>query len=225
MKRQFAVIGCGRFGRSIAKTIYSLGHDVMAVDKSMDVIQSIKDNVTHAVQADVTNEAVIRSLGLNNFDTIIVGIAGDMEASILVTVTAKESGAKYIVAKAQSDIHATVLSKIGADKVVFPESDMGERVAHNVISSNILDYIELSKDYSIVEISCLDSWEGKSLGELDMRRNYGINILAIKHGEKINISPNANVALQSDDILIAIGHIDDLKKIRSQPNIKQNNIT
>lgn len=213
--RQFLVIGLGRFGSSVAKALYSAGYEVMAVDKNMEIVQDIKDNVTHAVQVDITSEAAIKSLGLNNFDAVVVAIGTDLEASILVTLIAKEVGVKYIVAKASSDSHAKVLSKIGADRIVFPERDMGERIANNIISSSILDYIELSHDYSIMEVSALTEWWGRSLGQLDMRRKYGINVLAIKHDKKINVSPAADAVINEDDIIIAVGPNDNLKKLKS----------
>jgi trk system potassium uptake protein TrkA len=214
--KQFAVIGLGRFGSSIAKYLYSAGYEVMAVDKDMERIEAIKDEVTHAIQVDVTSEMAIKSLGLNNFDAIVVSIASDLESSILVTLTAKELGAKYIVAKARSESHAKVLSKIGADKIVFPERDMAERIAHNIISSNILDYIELSSEYSIMEVAALEEWKNKSLGQLDMRRRYGINVLAIKHGDKINVFPKAEDIINYDSVIIAVGHNDDLDRIRDR---------
>nr|WP_284703634.1 TrkA family potassium uptake protein [Clostridium swellfunianum] len=214
--KQFAVIGLGRFGSSIAKVLSSSGYEVLAVDKDMERIQGISDEVTHAIQADVTSESSIRSLGISNFDVVVVSIASDLEASILVTLMAKELGAKYVVAKARSESHAKVLSKIGADKIVFPERDMAERIAHNIISSNILDYIELSPEYSIMELAALEEWQNKSLGQLTMRRRYGINVLAIKHNDKINAFPNADDIIREKDVIIAVGHNDDLDKIRDR---------
>lgn len=213
MKKQFAVIGCGKFGSSVAKSIYSLGYEVLAVDKSMEIIQSIKDDVTHAVQADITNETVLKELGLNNYDTVVIGIGLDMQASIMAAITAKEIGVKYLVAKAQNDLHAKVLEKIGVDRIIFPERDIGERLASNLVSSNILDYIELSKDYSIMEINALPAWIGKSMKETNIRENYGLNILAIKHGKDITISPNSKTRIEEGDILVAVGHNDNFKKL------------
>jgi trk system potassium uptake protein TrkA len=212
--KQFLIIGLGRFGSSVAKALYRAGHQVMAVDNNMNLVESIKDKVTHSAQVDVTSELAVKNLGFNNFDTVVVAIGTNIEASILVTLTAKEEGAKYIVAKASSESHAKVLNKIGADKIVFPEKDMGERVAYNIISSRILDYIELSQDYSIMELSPLSEWQGKSLGQLNMRKRYGINVLAIKHENKINVSPKAEDLIKEEDIIIAIGENEDLKKIR-----------
>ncbi len=211
--KQFVVIGCGRFGSSVAKTLYKMGNDVLAIDGSEEIVQGISEEVTHAVQADATDEHALRSLGIRNFDVAVITIGSNIQSSIMATLIAKELGVKYVVSKAQNELHAKVLYKIGADRVVFPERDMGIRVAHNLVSSNILDYIELAPDYSIMEISALIEWEGKSLIELDIRSKFGINVMAIKHGNNINVSPKANDKIDKGDILVVIGHNDDLKKI------------
>jgi trk system potassium uptake protein len=214
--KQFAVIGLGRFGSSLAKSLSSAGHAVLAVDKDMENVQAIMDHVTHALQVDVTNEGAVRELGLNNFDVVIISIGSDLESSILATLIAKEIGVKYIVAKVSSEAHAKVLSKIGADKIVFPEKDMAEKVAHSIISSNILDYIELSPEYSIMELAALEEWKNKSIGQIDMRRRYRINVLAVKHGDKINMFPKAEDIIGDEDIVVAVGRNDDLTKIRDR---------
>jgi trk system potassium uptake protein TrkA len=211
--KQFLVIGCGRFGTSVAKTLYGLGYDVLAIDADEDVVQEVSDFVTHAVQANATDEASLKSLGARNFDVAVITIGSDIQASILITLILKELGIKYIVAKAQNELHAKVLYKIGADRIVFPERDMGVRVAHNLVSSNILDYIELAPDYSIVEIAALKDWAGKSLNGLDIRARYGINVMAIKHGAEINIAPKATDIIKKDDVLVVIGHNDDIQKL------------
>lgn len=214
--KQFVVIGLGRFGSSIAKTLYSLGHEVLAIDVDEEVVQDISDYVTHAVQADATDEATLKSLGIRNFDIAVITIGSDVQSSVLVTLLVKELGVKYVIAKAQNELHAKVLYKIGADRVVFPERDMGIRVAHNLCSSNILDYIELSADYSIMEVTALDEWENKTLKELNMRSNYGINIMAIKRGNDINIAPSADEVIKHGDVLVVIGGTDDIKNIERQ---------
>jgi trk system potassium uptake protein TrkA len=214
--KQFVILGLGRFGSSLARTLYALGHDVLAVDEREDIIQDISDSVTHAVQADATDENSLRALGLRNFDVAVVTIGSNIQASILVTLIVKELGVKYVVAKAQSELHAKVLYKIGADRVVFPERDMGVRLAHNLVSSNVLDFIELAPDYSIVEIAALPEWEGKTLKDLDMRARYGINIMAIKRDEEINISPRADDVIKTNDILVVIGSNEDLVRIENR---------
>ena len=183
--KQFVVIGLGRFGESVAKTLYSLGHDVLAIDMDEDSVQEISDSVTHAVQMDATDESALKTLGLRNFDVAVVTIGSNIQASVMITLLVKELGVKYIIAKGQSDLHAKVLYKIGADRVILPEKDMGIRVAHNIASSNILDYIELSEDYSILEIRALSIWVGKSLKELKLRSEE--KSMDIKTGEVLKI--------------------------------------
>lgn len=216
MKKQFVIIGCGRFGSSVAKTLCSMGYEVLVVDKNEETIQNIADRVTHAVQADATDENSIKSLGIRNFDVAVVTIGSNIQSSILVTLMVKELGVKYVIAKAQNELHAKVLYKIGADRVVFPEREMGVRVAHNLVSSNIMDYIELAPDYSIVEIATLDEWVGKSLIELNMRSEYGVNVMAIKHGPNIDISPDATDLIEEGDVLVVIGHNDDIREIEKK---------
>jgi len=213
MKKQFVVIGLGRFGTSLAKTLYSLGHEVLAVDENEEAVQDIVEHVTHAVQADATDESSLNALGIRNFDVAIIAIGNDMQASILVTLMVKELGLKYVVTKAMNDLHAKVLYKTGADRVVFPEREMGVRVANNLISSNILEYIELSDDYSIVETQTLKEWIGKNLIEINMRAKYGINVMAIKRGTGINISPKADDIIEEGDTLIVVGKNDDLNRL------------
>ena len=176
-KKQFVVIGLGRFGSSIATTLYSLGNDVLVIDKNEDLIQDIASEVTHAVQADATDENALKSLGIRNFDVAIISIGGDIQSSVMATLILRELGVKYIIAKGNGELHAKVLYKIGADRVVLPEKDMGVRVAHNIISSSILDYIELSSDYSIMEVKAFEDWVGKDLKSLDLRKKYGINVI------------------------------------------------
>lgn len=211
--KQFAVIGLGRFGSSIAKTLYNLGYDVLGIDKDEENIQSMADYMTHAVAADATDENTVKSLGLRNFDVVIVSIGQDIQSSILVTLILKELGVKHVIAKAQNELHGKVLYKIGADRVVFPERDMGMRVAHNIVSSNILDYIELSPDFSILEIAAVPEWFNKSLEQLKLRAHYGINVMAIKHNSHINISPGADDIIKEDDVLVVVGANDKIKKI------------
>ncbi|SHM11840.1 trk system potassium uptake protein TrkA [Caldanaerovirga acetigignens] len=211
--KQFVVIGLGRFGSSVAKTLYKLGYDVLGIDISEEIVQSLADSITHAVQADATDENTLKALGVRNFDVGIVSIGDDIQASILVTLILKEIGIKYVIAKAQNDLHGRVLYKIGADRVVFPERDMGVRVAHNLVASNILDYIELSPEFSIVELEAFPEWYDKTLGELKMRKNYGLNVMAIKRGEEVIVSPGAEDLITKGDILVVVGQNKDIEKL------------
>jgi len=210
--KQFAVIGLGRFGGSLAKTLYNMGHEVLGVDVSAENTQRMMDQLTQCVQADSTDEEVLKSLGLRNFDAVVVSIGHDMQASILTTVLVKEIGCKFVVAKANSALHGKVLEKIGADKVVYPERDMGERVAHSLSSSNVLDYIDVSSDYTIMEIVADEKFHGKTLGELSLRSKYGVNVMAIKRGESIEATPEADDVITRGDVLILFGKQQSLKK-------------
>jgi trk system potassium uptake protein TrkA len=207
------VIGLGRFGSSIAKTLYNLGYDVLGIDSDEEIVQSMSDSITHAVQADATDENTLKALGVRNFDVGIVSIGQDIQASILVTLILKEMGIKFVVAKAQNELHGKVLYKIGADRVIFPERDMGIRVAHNLVSSNILDYIELSPDFSIVEITAIPEWYDKTLKELDMRVKHGLNVMAIKRNEDVLVSPKADDVILKGDILVVVGQNKDIEKL------------
>ena len=204
-KKQFVIFGLGRFGMSVATTLSEAGYEVMAVDKNEEVIQEVSSIVTHAVQADATDADTLRSLGIRNFDIAVVAIGRDIQASIMVTLLLKEMGITYVVAKASSDLHEKVLNKLGADRVISPEQDMGVRIATNLMSGNIMDYIQLSEDYSVVEIIALPEWKGKTIRELNMRDKYGINIIAIERDKKITITPGADFILHQKDILVVVG--------------------
>lgn len=211
--KDFVVIGCGRFGQSVAKSLYAKGHDVMAVDIDPEKVQDISDCVTHAIEVDAMDEAALKTIGVRNFDVAVVSIGSDIQASILTTLIVKELGVKHVVAKAQNDIHAKVLYKIGADRVVFPERDMGVRLAHNLVTNNVLDYIELDPNYSVIEITALREWEGKTLKDLQLPTEYGVNVMAIKCGDDINISPYAEDVIKHGDILIVIGSTENINKL------------
>ena len=210
--QSFVILGLGRFGQSVAKTLYELGHEVLVIDENESLIQSISNHITYAMVGNVTDENVLKAVGIKNFDAAVVSTGKNLESSILVTQMLKEMGIKYILVKAQNELHARVLTKLGADRVVFPEQDMGVRVAHNLVSTNIIDYIELSPDYTIVEINAPKRWEGKTLKELNVRAKHGINIIAIKSRLKINVAPIADYIIKSNDILVVIGSKSDIDK-------------
>ncbi len=212
-QKQFAVIGLGRFGSSIAQTLFEMGHDVLAIDESEERVNSLAKYVTHAVQVDSTNEDALKSLGLEAFDVVIVSIGKNVQGNILTTLILKELGAKYIVSKAMTELHGKVLYKIGAHKVVSPERDMAIRIAHNLVSANILDFIELSPEYRIVEIKTPQGMTGKTLKELDFRAKFGATVIAVKSNEGINVSPGANDTIQENDIMVLVGSNESFKKI------------
>lgn len=212
-KKQFAVIGMGRFGFSVANSLSSMGFDVLAIDSDEQRTQAVSNIVTHAVSADSTEEEALRALGIRNFDVVVVAIGEDIQASILTTLILKDLGGPLIVVKAKNELHGKVLQKIGADKVIYPERDMGLRVAHHLVSPNILDYIELSDDYSIMDMKASSVMFGKNLIELNLRARFGCNVMAIKNGPKMNISPDASYRLKEGDILVIVGEKGDLTKL------------
>lgn len=215
-RKNFVVLGCGRFGYSVAITLYQLGHDVLAIDSNTDIVQHISDKVTQAVQADCTDEMVLKSLGLGNFDVAIVSIGSDLHSSIMGTLLAKESGVPYVLCKALDERQAKVLYKIGADDVVFPERDMAIRVARNLISKNITEYIELDPQYSIAEITVPNRWVGKNLHELNLRAGYGLNVIAFKRNDEIDITPDPKKKrFRENDLLVVVGKIEDIERIES----------
>ncbi|MDI2589590.1 TrkA family potassium uptake protein [Psychrobacillus sp. NEAU-3TGS] len=216
MQKEFVVIGLGRFGGSIVRELIDQGADVMAVDIATERVDEYATIATQAVVADTTDETVLKSLGIRNFEHVIVAIGDDIQSSILTTLMLKEIGVKKITVKAQNDYHEKVLRKIGADQVVHPERDMGIRIANNILSQNVLDYLELSDEHSIMEIKVNEKIAGKSLVDLDIRARYGINIVAIKRGNSINVSPPADENLQLNDVLIMIGADVDINRFEKK---------
>lgn len=215
MKKQFVVLGLGSFGASVAVTLQKLGCDVVAVDQDMELVTDIAEKVTYAMQADIENPKLLESLGSRNFDGMVVASSENLEGSILATLAAKEMGIPYILCKAHNERHAQVLRKIGADAVVFPEEEMGRKIAKNLVSANLADWIELSPDYSIVETAIPKRWIGKTLKELDVRRTYEVNVVGIREEEegRVEITPNPEMPLKEGMILMLIGANEALEKI------------
>lgn len=205
MKKEYVVIGLGRFGGSIVSELIKLEANVMAIDSSPSIVDEYANIATQAVVADATDESALTSLGIHNFEHVIVAIGENIQASILTTLILKEIGVPKLTVKAQNDYHEKVLKKIGADKIVRPERDMGVRVANNVVSNNILDYLELSEEYSIAELIVGGRIAGHTLADLNIRPKYGINIVAIKRNEEIIVSPHADEIILENDVLIVIG--------------------
>lgn len=211
---EFAVIGLGKFGLAVAGSLRSLGHSVLGIDKDEHVVNAASATITKAVQCDATEEQNLRSLGLRNFDVVVVAM-GDLQASILITLLLKELGVKEVIAKATSEHHGKVLYKIGADRVVFPEREMGVRVAHNISSSNILDMIELSPDYSIIEITPTKGLIGRTLQDLDLRNRYHINVIAIRRGTDINLTPKRDDRIEEGDTVVMVGKNENLRAVEA----------
>ena len=201
--KSFLVIGMGRFGTAVAQELTELGQEVLAIDENVESVQRIADDVTQVMQGD----AVLGAVGVRNFDCCIVAVGTDMEASILITVMLKDLGAQYIIAKARSTVHAKVLERVGADRVVLPESEMGCKLAQRLAHTNVVDFIGVSDEYSILEIHAPKSWVGRSLVQLDVRQKHKVNVLAVRHGEQgtLDASPKPDRAIEPDDLLFIMG--------------------
>ncbi|NHM29434.1 potassium channel family protein [Neobacillus terrae] len=212
MINSYAVIGLGRFGTSIATKLSDAGQEVLGIDINEERVEDANSVVTHAMIADTTEIEALKSIGIRNFDTVIVAIGNDIQASILSVLLLKELGVKKVIAKALNKLHGKVLYKVGADWVVHPERDMGERVAHQLLSPNVLNFIELSDKYSVEEIKIPDCMSNKSLRELDLRAKYNLSVIAIRHNSTIKISPSPDESIAKDDVLVVIGENADLAR-------------
>ncbi|MDE6182579.1 MAG: TrkA family potassium uptake protein [Eubacteriales bacterium] len=216
-KKQVAILGLGRFGQSVAKTLAESGCDVLCCDKDMENVNEMSKYGCHVFQADATDSQVLSEFGINNFDVVIVAIGENMEASILATMMAKDLGAKMVIAKARNDIQKSILEKVGADRVVLPERDMGKRIASTLIATNIIDYINLSDKFAIAEIEAHEKWIGKTILDSNIRAKFGVNIVAIKkYKEKdILVSPDPTTIIEQGDILVVVGETPSIEKINN----------
>ncbi|MEG1394315.1 MAG: TrkA family potassium uptake protein [Clostridia bacterium] len=214
--KSILIIGMGRFGRHLANKMTELGNDVMIVDKEESIVNELAPHFTNAFIGDCTNEGVLRGLGVSNFDLCFVAIGDNFQASLEITSLLKELGAKYVVSKADRDMQAKFLAKNGADEVVYPEHDMAEKLAIRHNAKNIFDFIELNNSYAIYEIAVVQEWVGHSLMELNIRKKYFINILAIKRENNIQPLPDANYVFKKEDHVIVIGKPDDVFKLSNR---------
>lgn len=212
--KSYLVVGLGRFGAEVARKLCQLGSEVLAMDTNNDLVQQISADVTHAVVADARDKDVLKALGVRNFDSAVVAIGNDLAASVLAVMNLKELGIPHIVCKAHDETHRQVLMKLGADQVVIPEKEHAARLARSLSSHNVLDYIELSGDYGIIEVPAPRNWAGKTLKELNVRAKLGLNIIAVKHDGEINVSPTAEYAISGGDILVALGDAIALEKVQ-----------
>ncbi len=203
--KQFAILGLGRFGQSIATSLLESGCQVLCCDRDIEIVNEMSKYGCHAVQADITDIHVLQEFGINNFDFVIIAIGENMESSILATMLTKELGAKFVISKAKNKLQKTILEKVGADRVVLPEMDMGKRIASTLASKNIIDYISLSEKFAILEVAPEKSWINKTIAESNIRAKVGINVVAIKRNEDIIVSPYPTEVIREDDILIAVG--------------------
>jgi trk system potassium uptake protein len=215
-KRQFAVIGLGRFGGSVCKELYSQGYEVLAIDFDEEKVREYSTLSTHAVNIDSTDESALKNVGIRNFEHVVVAIGDHIQASILTTLTLKELGIEKVWVKAQNSYHHKVLDKLGADLVVHPEFDMGKRIAHKMTSDKVIDFIDLEDEYSIVELYATKKIHNKTLIDLNFRAKYGVTILAYRRNKDMHISPSAAVELQEGDLLIVMGHKNDLDRFEEE---------
>ena len=220
MKQNFAIIGLGRFGGSICQTLVEAGQEVLAIDSSEDRVNEYMNIATHAVVANAKAEMTLRSLVIRNFDHVVVAIGEDIKASILVTLIVKEMGVPNVLAKAVNEYHARVLDKIGADMVVHPERDMGIRIAHKLVSRNILDYIELSSEFSLAEVRVTNpKFYNKTLAELNFRQRFGLTVVAIRRSKtEVIASPDASEIVRENDNLLVIGDTADVDLLDEKMN-------
>ena len=210
--KQFAVIGLGNFGLAMVQALASQGSEVLALDADEELVNRVRDIATQSVVGDGKDEQLLSALGLKDFDCVIVAQGRDMETNVLVSLLCKEMGVKMLVSRASSELHARVLEKIGVDKVVYPERDSAFRLAHNLVSQQVLDVIRLSDDYSLVELEVPAEWYGKTLKELNVRQSYGMNVIAIRRGGQTHISPSP------DDLLLPK---DSISVVSSNGNISR----
>ena len=222
MKGQIAVLGIGRFGYSLAHTLYERGHDVMAMDIDEKRVDGISSHVTHAVQGDATNEATLKDLGIGDFEIVVVAMGSTIENSVLSTLLLKKLGVHYVIARAVSDLHGDILQKIGADQVVFPQRDMGRRAAHGVLLIDVLDYMSVTQRYGISRVRALPYFVGKNLGELGFGRKgeRGVAVLLIQREKEIVVAPAEKEIVRSDDVLVVGADDENLASLLSMAKRK-----
>ena len=203
-KKQYLVVGLGRFGSAVATTLVEEGMQVLAIDRSMDAVEAHRSRLTDVVRGDAMDHSVLEHIGAGDFDVAIVTIGEDVKASGVITMQLKEMGVPLVIVKAYDSFHGRMLTKLGADKVIFPERDMGQRIAHNLVSEKILDFIELSPDYSLMEMRPRPEWTGRTLGELNLRARERINVVAVRAGEAVNAMPDQNTRIGAEDVMLVV---------------------
>ena len=202
--KSYLVIGLGRFGSAVATALAEQGMQVLAIDRSMDAVEAHRSRLTDVVRGDAMDESVLKQLGAADFDAAVITMGDDVKASSVITMHLKELGVKYVIAKAADDFHGRMLTRLGADKVIFPERDMGRRVAHNLVSEKIMDFIELSPDYSLMEMRPRPEWVGVPLKELNLRGRHRINVVAVRSGGNVDAMPDPDTVLRADDVMLVV---------------------
>ena len=212
--KSYVVIGLGRFGYETARKLQELGGEVLAMDHMADLVQQISGDVTQAVVGDARDVEVLKALGVADFDCAVVAIGNNLGDSVLATMNLKELGVPYVICKAHDETHRRVLEKLGVDRVLIPECEFAGRLARSLSAHNVLDYIELSEEYGILEVPAPRSWVGKTILELNVRAKLGVNIIAVKNGESTNVSPSANYKILSGDIMVVLGDNKALEAVQ-----------
>lgn len=213
IQKTYAVFGLGRYGSAVALELVQSGAEVLAVDADPDIVNAFAEKIPLCKCADVTDPAVIRQLGISNIDVVIIAMAQELEASVMAVMLCKEAGVPKVIAKCSSEMHRQILQKVGADMAVLPESESGTRMARNLLSSGFLDIFELSSDVAMVEVEVKDEWVGKTIRELNLRRRFDMNIVAVCQGENVNISIDPEMSLGKDMRLVVIAHTDRLSRL------------
>lgn len=214
INKSYAVFGLGKYGIAVATELVNNGADVLAVDIDENIVNSAVADIPFCRCADITNPEVIKQLGISNVDVVIIAMANNLEASVMSVILCKEAGVKMVIAKCADEMQGKILCKVGADKVVYPESESGVRLAKNLVSAGIVDIIDLSEDISVIEIPVQEKWVGKTLVELDLRKKYAFNIIAIRKGEDIIVNVDPNVQLSKEMQLVVIINKTNLSKLK-----------
>lgn len=211
-KKEFAVIGLGRFGKTVATSLASSGAQVLVLDQDENALQEVSDAVTHTIRGEATSASTINQLGLGNYDAAVIAMSSNLESNIMATILVKEAGVPFIVVKAKTELEGRVLKKVGADKVIYPEKETGMRLANHLMHDNYFEAVELSEEYSIVDVDIPQDWIGKSLKTLNIRAKYGVNVIGVKGSSELNINPAPDDVLKEDDVLIMLGRNNLLNK-------------
>lgn len=212
-KDEFVVIGLGRFGTSVAKTLITYGYNVLAIDNEMSRVQELSTSLPHVLQLDATNVDALRQAGVESFDTGLVCIGTDFESNVLATVLLRRLGVKRVITKARTRTQKEILLRVGADEVILPEHEAGVRLARKLAAGNLIDYLEVSHDVGVVELVAPSSFWGKTLAESNLRQRYGLNAMAVRRGDELVVSPSASFRIEANDILVVLGKIEDAERL------------
>jgi trk system potassium uptake protein TrkA len=224
MKKQVLVVGLGRFGTSVANSLSDVGYDVLAIDSSERQVQAASAQISHVVQADATSEAVLNELGIKEFDVAIIAVGSDIQSSVMATVLLKKLGIPYVVARANNILHGEILKKIGADKVVFPENDMGNRVAHELLLGKVGDYLAVTRRYGLISVEVVPELAGLTLADLDLgpRGKENVAALIIRRGNEVILNPSLSELVKAEDVMILAGTDDGLEAFLGKMSLVKN---